>query len=546
MATAVDGDGIIAVVTVIVVSLVVFITCRFGCKKGSTANNAIDTPAAFANNVVDVQVGCAVNEHDHGAFSSPSHGQALNTHSTRALDSSAVAIQVGPPPSATVEDWPHAPGHSPTGPTPATRIGHAQASPAGMYPRLSPSPATNAAIPSSSTTLPPLSPYMPSAGTRGVLPLTPACATATTPHTPGLTSQARDPNTPATRTPSQTPASGQRGKAHKYDYCSIQPTHGVSRPQRVYVRVSGVDRGLVESTLTDLVRDKGIYKRKGEVHRRHGEGSYYLRSHAHAAARANALDGRGGTPRTLSPAPLGTPTHTPSYPHASAVLSPQASVTSPGQAAITPGKPEQIDVEHTWECRMLGHAIVQTPEYHTGLDGGRGLLAQVNLEGSARSHQPIVVQNAISPLYMVHNCCNDPTLFNLKLMENSLNVVKTHVIDAWLRHRYMLAEGRGQGASQHAEQLDLVGAYRTAYREHSTRRRASLPPLSPEDVEELACALGAELKGVEEPYCARLDDRAAALRHTGTHIHAHITDSNRLQALCESIKMMEEELGVHR
>jgi hypothetical protein len=74
-----------------------------------------------------------------------------------------------------------------------------------------------------------------------------------------------------------------------------------------------------------------------------------------------------------------------------------------------------IDVDHTFECQFLAHAIVQAPETHD-------VLRQISLS-STRTGQPMVVQGLIDPLYEIQNS-SEGRCMNLKLLDKDTNIHK--------------------------------------------------------------------------------------------------------------------------
>jgi hypothetical protein len=137
---------------------------------------------------------------------------------------------------------------------------------------------------------------------------------------------------------------------------------------------------MLEGVLAGLVRDTALSKRRQEVEAAHGGHGYFLRSRAAAGAAV----------------------------------------------------PGVVAVDHVWECQLVAHAIGQTEAFSAG--GGGSVLGSVTL-GAGRSGQPTVVLGALDPVYRIQNCFADPSLFNLRVMPQSLNATKGHVFTNWIAAR---------------------------------------------------------------------------------------------------------------
>ena len=244
-----------------------------------------------------------------------------------------------------------------------------------------------------------------------------------------------------------------------------------SKKQTMLVKVQGaasMDPSTVLTTLGHLVRDDAIARRREEVIQCHATHSYYLR----------------------------------------------------------PRKPPPVDhvdeVDHTFECQMLAHAIFQTPEYHP-------ILKQLDINTSSHSlkRQPFVVQGALETLKNIQNCVDDPTLFNLRMLNKSLNITKGAVIKRWLNDR-VVSNG------SHLQKADLQEAYRK-----STSVQNGI--IDVDEADELAVILAKDLTVAEKTYVHRLDKAEEMVGMTSTTVTDKRVQKNRLIELKETISGLQEE-----
>ena len=260
------------------------------------------------------------------------------------------------------------------------------------------------------------------------------------------------PPEPLTLSEPQTPAAaplvscccGGRG-ATATSFFSPVPTlapRGGQAKQKVYLKIEGdatMDMSSVQSLLTHLVRDGGISSRREDVVKTLGEEAYYLRPRRPAVANAK-------------------------------------------------GHIHVDEVDHTFECQMAAHVILQTREFHP-------MLRQLDLSGTSAADnlrsQPQVVQNALHDIKGIQNCTNDETLFNLKLLNKSLNITKGHAIHRWLDSRSHATEAK------HLGRVEL----RDAYRRSAACTRGEIDH---DEADELAARLSRHLFDAEETYKQRL------------------------------------------
>lgn len=164
------------------------------------------------------------------------------------------------------------------------------------------------------------------------------------------------PSSDITTTPSRndranamTPADSTQAPTHTFMYfaivnlqslinsllISMQSITTAKGKARVFVRVRGVrDLHLIEQTIGELVRDQGISKRRADIERLRGAQAYYTDINLRPATRAATA--------------------------AAATAAKSHAVTAASGAATHDG----VHVDHTFECQMLGHAVVQTEAFH--------------------------------------------------------------------------------------------------------------------------------------------------------------------------------------
>jgi hypothetical protein len=186
------------------------------------------------------------------------------------------------------------------------------------------------------------------------------------------------------------------------------PSPFVSSKKKILIRVEGAAHLRahdVQSLLRELVRDRAISRRREEVEKAQGKALYY-------PAVANAK-----------------------------------------------GHVHVPEVDHVIECQLLGHAILQTQEFHD-------VLTQLNMAAHAQckhinrtSEQPNVVQNALRPIKEIQNCDGvEYNCFNLRLMSKSLNITKGKAITRWIESRQKWSEGK---PLPHNVRVDLQDAFGT-------------------------------------------------------------------------------------
>jgi len=117
------------------------------------------------------------------------------------------------------------------------------------------------------------------------------------------------------------------------------------------------------------------------------------------------------------------------------------------------GGRRQHEVEHTFECQMMGHAVVCS-------DAMRPVLTNVDL-GASLSRQPVVVRNRLQTIFNVQN--GEP---NLTLVLHDTNVKKGGAVKSYLNR---LDSG---SPTERGLEGELVRTFSAAYDEDVASRHA--------------------------------------------------------------------------
>jgi hypothetical protein len=165
---------------------------------------------------------------------------------------------------------------------------------------------------------------------------------------------------------------------------------------------------------------------------------------------------------------------------------------------------------------------VQTEAFHEG-----GWLQAVELDRPRTQQHAGVVASTLDGLYGIQNCVRDATLFNLRLLDESLNATKGQVVKHWLDGRY-----RG------GEAASLTGL-RAGFRQCAA---VSHGLLTVEDGEELAAALRKEMAAVEGPYLDRLEAVRERPPSTAASLGERAAHDSRYGGLVETIQELLDEL----
>ena len=268
------------------------------------------------------------------------------------------------------------------------------------------------------------------------------------------------------------------------------PSQSVPSKKKILIRVKG-DRDLdaheVQSLIGKLVRDGDLSKRLVEVEnavKAQGKAPYYLEE-LHPSKRPAVANANGHV-------------HVP-------------------------------EVDHVFECQLVGHAIFQTQEFHD-------VLTQLNMAAADRckhinktSLQPFVVVNALRPIKEIQNCDGDGyNCFNLRLMSKSLNSTKGHAIKRWIESRQKWSEGK---PLPHNVRVDLQDAFRTC-------KALENGEILPEEVKCLAAILRKSLIDAATDFEGFLETRAEKLDKSSQEYKDLAT---RLEKLGETIGDLRNE-----
>lgn len=145
------------------------------------------------------------------------------------------------------------------------------------------------------------------------------------------------------------------------------------RKHKVTVRlVDHNSQQMLRTALDECLRERALRKRTLPILKEHyGEGCYYLR---HTEARASSLAAEHYF---------------------------------------------DVQVDHTFECQLIAHAVVQCPDYTE-------ILRQYDhqVKNNLLTKQGFVVQGALKPVYDIQNNIHETELFNLRLLHPTLNMAK--------------------------------------------------------------------------------------------------------------------------
>jgi hypothetical protein len=301
-------------------------------------------------------------------------------------------------------------------------------------------------------------------------------------------------------------AAGASGVASAIDSSPEFRNVGGRLKKKVFLRVRGVESlKLVEKKISHLVRDSSISAMREKVLSVRGEEAFYTNK-------------RLG-PRTRSMAKAAADEAISAATGASDILVPTHTRTNR----------QSMHVDHTFECQQLAHCIVQTEAFH---ESNAILLSTVdiNVQSDVLSRQPIVVKNFLTPLYSVQNCSGDPTLFNLRLLDDSLNETKGQVVKSFISSRY-------DDATHNREKYGL----RSYFRECAAVKDGRF---SKEDADDLASIISKDMSSISDIYCKRLEEKGKTPMYTiYSSPAARSQQDRRIDGLCESIYSLCSELA---
>jgi len=263
---------------------------------------------------------------------------------------------------------------------------------------------------------------------------------------------------------------------------------------RVFLRIRGIDNlKFVEKKIAHLVRDASISSMREKVLQVRGEEAFYT-----------------------STSRLGPRTR----------LMTNAAADEALDAAIGLSKTHQtLHVDHTFECQQLAHCTVQTEAFH---EENAILLSSIdiNIGSDVLSRQPMVVRNFLSPLYKVQNCVGDQTLFNLRLLDDSLNETKGQTVKNFIQSRYN-------------SKKDHVGL-RSGFRECAAVKDGRI---TREDADELATKLSKEMARISDTFCKRLEEKGKLPMYAVySSPAARSQQDRRIDGLSETINNLCAEL----
>jgi hypothetical protein len=261
---------------------------------------------------------------------------------------------------------------------------------------------------------------------------------------------------------------------------------------KVFLRIRGVDNlKFVEKKISHLVRDSNISSYREKILKVRGEDAFYTNTR------------------------LGLRTRSMAYAEA---LDPLNTVSTR----------QLIHVDHTLECQQLAHCIVQTEAFHEN----NGILlssVDINVGSDVLSKQPVVVRNFLAPLYSVQNCSEDPTLFNLRLLDDSLNESKGQIVKNFISSRYNTLS-----------KIEHVSGFRSGFRECAAVKDGRI---SREDADVLANILSKEMVQISDTYCNRLEEKGKVPMYSiYTSPAASSQQDRRIDGLSESIKKLCSEI----
>ena len=267
---------------------------------------------------------------------------------------------------------------------------------------------------------------------------------------------------------------------------------------RVFLRIRGVENlKFVEKKIAHLVRDASISSMREKVLSVRGEEAFYT-----------------------STSRLGPRTRSMTNAAADAAL--DAAIAAP--VGSTKNR-QTLHVDHTFECQQLAHCIVQTEAFH---EENAILLSSIdiNVGSDVLSRQPMVVRHFLSPLYKVQNCVGDQTLFNLRLLDDSLNETKGQTVKNFIQSRY----------NSKKDHVGLRSGFRACAAVKDGR-------ITREDADELATKLSKEMALTSDTYCKRLEEKGKLLMYTiYASPAARSQQDRRIDGLSESIKNLCAEL----
>jgi len=172
------------------------------------------------------------------------------------------------------------------------------------------------------------------------------------------------------------------------------------------------------------------------------------------------------------------------------------------------GGRRQHEVEHTFECQMMGHAVVCS-------DAMRPVLTNVDLDASL-SRQPVVVRNRLQTIFNVQN--GEP---NLTLVLHDTNAKKGGAVKSYLNR---LDNG---SPTERGLEGELVRTFSAAYEEDEASRHARTI------VRSIQTIMPVLQGGLTDPSL----DGALGMQDRGTVLRQLLDVSDEIAVLCEAMQI---------
>jgi hypothetical protein len=171
-----------------------------------------------------------------------------------------------------------------------------------------------------------------------------------------------------------------------------------------------------------------------------------------------------------------------------------------------------VQVDHTLECQVISHCIIQTKEVHN-------ILKEINLN-SSRTEQSYVVKGLLTPVYDIHNGHDDMArTFNLHLMDANLNIKKGAAVKDFLSRQYITKPGEKGGEIR----------FQNYFKDATVVKEGLI------DSDELVGKMEKLLRDVEDPYRNYLTTVRSVLSSKGVA-------EKRFEALSESVNQVYDKM----
>lgn len=171
-----------------------------------------------------------------------------------------------------------------------------------------------------------------------------------------------------------------------------------------------------------------------------------------------------------------------------------------------------LEVDHTLECQVISHCIMQTKEIHN-------ILKEIDLSLS-RTKQSFVVQGLLTPVYDIHNGFDHVArTFNLHLMDENLNQKKGAAVKEFLIGQYKTLSSEKGGEIN----------FQKYFKDASVVKEGLI------DSDELVGKMERLLRDVEDPYRNYLTTVRSVLSSKGIA-------EKRFEALSESVNQVYDKM----